>query len=73
MNINLKNYGLNERFEQEAIIYDGLFVARVTEQHRELYKAISKCGEIDASVSGKLAYSADGQTSFPAVGDWVMR
>lgn len=72
MNINLKKYGLNERFEQEATIYDGLFIARITEQHRELYKAISEYGEIDASVSGKLAYNAEGQTAFPAVGDWVM-
>ena len=72
MNINLKNYGLTERFEQESTMYDGLFIARVTEQHRELYKVISKCGEIDASVSGKLAYNADSQTVFPAVGDWVM-
>lgn len=72
MNINLKNYGLNERFEQAATIYDGLFIARVTEQHRELYRVINECGEIDASVSGKLAFNADDQTSFPAVGDWVM-
>lgn len=53
-------------------MYDDLFIARVSEQHRELYKVISQCGQIDASVSGKLAYHADGQTSFPAVGDWVM-
>lgn len=72
MNINLKNYGLDERFEREATLYNGLFIARVTEQHRELYKVMSEYGEIEASVSGKLAYHADGQTSFPAVGDWVM-
>lgn len=72
MNINLKKYGLSERFEQEATMYDGLFIARVSEQHRELYKVISEFGEIDASVSGKLAYNADDPTSFPAVGDWVM-
>lgn len=72
MNINLKNYGLTERFEQESTMYDDLFIARVTEQHRELYKVISECGEIDASVSGKLAYNADSPTAFPAVGDWVM-
>ncbi|QIB70725.1 ribosome small subunit-dependent GTPase A [Aminipila butyrica] len=72
MNINLKNYGLNERFNQEATLYEGLFIARVTEQHRELYKVINEWGEMEASVSGKLAYQADDQTSFPAVGDWVM-
>ena len=72
LNINLKNYGLTERFEQEATLYGHLFIARVTEQHRELYKVITESGELDASVSGKLAYLADAQTSFPAVGDWVM-
>lgn len=72
MNIDLKNYGLNERFEQEATLYNGLFIARVTEQHRDLYKVVSEYGEIDASVSGKFAYHANDQTSFPAVGDWVM-
>jgi ribosome biogenesis GTPase len=72
LNINLKNYGLSERFEQEAGMYAGLFIARVSEQHRELYKVISECGELNASVSGKLAYNAEVQTAFPAVGDWVM-
>ena len=72
MNINLKDYGLSEHFEQEAALYSGLFIARVTGQYRDLYTVICECGEISASVSGKFAYHADGQTSFPAVGDWVM-
>lgn len=72
MKIDLLNYGLNERFEQEAAQYNGLFIARITEQHRELYKVMSECGEIEASVSGRLAYHTDGQIAFPAVGDWVM-
>jgi ribosome biogenesis GTPase len=72
MKINLKNYGLAERFEQESTMYNGLLAARVTEQHRELYKVISQWGEADASVSGKFAYHADCSVDFPAVGDWVM-
>lgn len=72
LNTNLKNYGLSEQFEQEAELYDGLFIARVTEQHRELYKVMSEYGEINARVSGKFAYHVDDQTRFPAVGDWVM-
>ena len=72
MNINLKNYGLDERFEQEATLCNGLFIARVTEQHCELYKVMSEYGEIKTSVSGKFSYHADDQTSFPAVGDLVM-
>ena len=72
MNISLNDYGLTERFRQEATMHEGLFIARVTRQHRELYKVISEHGEIDASVSGRLAYNATNQIDFPAVGDWVM-
>ena len=72
MSISLKDYGCSEHFEQEATLYEGLFIARVTEQHRDLYRVICQSGEISASISGKLAYRADDQTSFPAVGDWVM-
>jgi len=70
--INLKKYGLNERFEQEAMLYEGLFLARVIEQHRDLYKVVSEQGELFASVSGKMLYSVKYSTEFPAVGDWVM-
>lgn len=72
MDIDLKNYGLDERFEQEATMHPGLFIARVTQQHRDLYKVISEKGEMNASVSGKLVFGADDPTVFPAVGDWVM-
>ena len=72
MNIDLKNYGLSERFEQEATLYDGFYLARVTEQHRDMYKVMCKGGEISAGVSGKFTHDANCQTDFPAVGDWVM-
>jgi ribosome biogenesis GTPase len=68
----LNEYGLTERFEQEAILYEGLFLARVSQQHRGLYKVIAEAGELNAVVSGKLVYQADGQLGFPAVGDFVM-
>ncbi|MDR2137743.1 MAG: ribosome small subunit-dependent GTPase A [Synergistaceae bacterium] len=69
---NLRKYGLTEQFEQEASDYEGLFVARVSQQHRELYRVIGERGELNAVVSGKLAYRADGPLAFPAVGDFVM-
>lgn len=70
--VNLKDYGLIPRFEQEATMYEGLYIARVTEQHRELYKVISENGELNAEVSGKFVYNAYDNSDFPAVGDWVM-
>lgn len=72
MDIDLKAYGLNRYFEQEALLHKSLFIARVTEQHRELYKVICARGELTASVSGKLAYEAEQQAGFPVVGDWVV-
>lgn len=72
MTINLKEYGLSERFTQEAAMYDGLFLARVSEQHRDLYRVIGEGGGFEARLAGKLVHQADSQLSFPAVGDWVM-
>jgi ribosome biogenesis GTPase len=69
---NLKKYGLTPRFEQESTLYEGLFLARVTEQHRDLYKVVGENGEMPAAVSGKLAFNAADAADFPAVGDWVM-
>ncbi|MEL7658426.1 MAG: ribosome small subunit-dependent GTPase, partial [Bacillota bacterium] len=52
----LIKYGLSDRFEQEATMYEGLFLARVTEQHRDLYKVVSEKGELQAGVSGNFIY-----------------
>lgn len=69
---NLIKYGLSERFEQEASFYGGMFLARVTEQHRDLYKVAGENGELHAGVSGNFIYRANDNSDFPAVGDWVM-
>ncbi|MPM31485.1 putative ribosome biogenesis GTPase RsgA [bioreactor metagenome] len=69
---NLIKYGFTDRFEQEAALYEGLFPARVTEQHHDIYKIAGENGEMFASVSGKFSYLTTDATDFPAVGDWVM-
>ena len=69
---SLYEWGLSERFEQEAQIYEGLFPARVTEQHHNLYKVACEDGFLQAVVSGKFAHTARAGSDFPAVGDWVM-
>ncbi|MGE5416077.1 MAG: ribosome small subunit-dependent GTPase A [Acidobacteriota bacterium] len=70
--VQLKKLGLKNCFEQEASLYEGLFLARVSEQHRDLYKVIGENGELQATVSGKLAFNTTDNSDFPAVGDWVM-
>jgi ribosome biogenesis GTPase len=69
---NLAQYGLSDRFEEEAARYAGLCLARVIGQHRDLYRLVSEEGELAGAVSGRLHYGADGSDDFPAVGDWVM-
>ncbi|HWQ80578.1 MAG TPA: ribosome small subunit-dependent GTPase A [Anaerovoracaceae bacterium] len=69
---NLIKYGLSDRFAQEATLYEGLYPARVTEQHRDLYKVAGEKGELQAGVSGSFIYRANDNSDFPAVGDWVM-
>jgi ribosome biogenesis GTPase len=56
---NLHNWGLSEHFEQEARLHGGLWPARVTEQHRNLYKIICEHGFMQAAVSGKFMYAAN--------------
>lgn len=68
----LKKYGLNDRFEQEATLHEGLHLARVLEQHRDLYKVICEQGQLYAGISGKLHHKAEDSLSLPGVGDWVM-
>ena len=70
--IDLENYGLTDQFKEEANGYSNLFIARVSEQHRELYKVIGENGELLAEVSGKFAFIANDNVAFPVVGDWVM-
>jgi len=69
---NLQQYGLKERFQQEASKYEGLALARVVEQYRDLYVAATEHGKRTAVVSGKLRHVSIDPLDFPAVGDWVM-
>lgn len=70
-NDNLIRYGLTPEWEREASLYEDLFPARVTEQHRNLYKIACNTGERTATVSGKLSYELNDPVQFPSVGDWV--
>lgn len=71
--INLYDIGLTAFYVQEAKMYgDNLHLARVSVQHKNMYKVISESGEIHAEVSGKLGFSASSNASYPAVGDWVL-
>jgi len=71
--INLYDLGLSERYIQEATMYEeGLYIARVSVQYKDMYKVITEEDEILAEVSGKLNYSSKLAIDYPAVGDWVL-
>ncbi|MHB1314345.1 MAG: ribosome small subunit-dependent GTPase A [Christensenellales bacterium] len=72
MNDTLKPWGLTDQIDREALQYEGLTLGRITNQNRDLYQAVTTDGFCPAKVSGKFLYNADGASSFPAVGDWVM-
>lgn len=71
MNI-LKDYGADEKFLAEAALYPDRHLARITSQHKGLYKAITNRGETLAEISGKFRHGATALSHYPAVGDFVM-
>ncbi|MBB6444122.1 GTPase RsgA [Bacillus benzoevorans] len=70
--INMKNLGLTDPFIQESKQYKDLFIGRVSSQSKNLYKVLTKNGEILAEISGKFHYSVRDTSGFPTVGDFVM-
>lgn len=72
--MDLQALGWNNDFAENFASYKklGYEVARVTSQHKNIYRLIGKQGELVAQVSGKLHYQADQVADFPAVGDWVV-
>ena len=71
--INMAEYGLLSKFEALANEHSPQYrVARILSQEKGLYRLISENGEQLGEVCGKLRYSADSTSDFPAVGDFVL-
>ncbi|WP_432667396.1 ribosome small subunit-dependent GTPase A [Wukongibacter baidiensis] len=72
-NIDLNAWGLSEAISNECEEkYNGQYLGRVIEEHRNLYKIITKNGRIIGKISGRMAYDANDRVDYPAVGDWVV-
>jgi len=73
--INLKELGWNDFFEAG---YSSLksdpdcVAARVSAEHKGIYKVLCEHGELAAEISGRLRFDALGRADFPAVGDFVV-
>ncbi len=73
INLNiLTKYGMDERFLNEVTCFPDLMPARVTAQHKGLYKIVTNVGEFSAEISGKFRHSTQKLIDFPTVGDFVM-
>ncbi len=70
--ISLGDWGLCPRFSQAAAGYPDFTLARVTQQHRQLYTLVHSGGFAEATVSGRFGFEAVHSAAYPAVGDWVM-
>ena len=68
----LTEYGADEGFFAEAALYPDWHLARITAQHKGLYRAITEQGEILAEISGKFRHAASVLSHYPAVGDFTM-
>lgn len=69
--INMKDYGLSDRFISESKLYSST-VGRIISQDKGMYRAVTENGEFKAQISGKLRYNAVNISDYPAVGDFVM-
>lgn len=70
--IDMNQYGLNDRFVSEAAEFNGLHIGRIVLQEKGIYRVVCENGEMIAEISGKLRYEAKSPSDFPGVGDFVM-
>lgn len=72
MNSRLKNLGFSEGIITKGKLYPDLFLGRVVAQYKEIYKVATEKAEVLSEISGKLRYSSDEISDYPAVGDFVI-
>jgi len=70
--IEIKDYGFKQNLLKEKYMLEGLLPARITQVHRELYKAVSQYGEGNARLKGSLLNRTVTAEDYPAVGDYVL-
>ena len=70
----LKELGFDEWFQDKLkdCAESDLDVARVTAVNRDSYLITNGQGEATAELSGRFRFSADSESEFPTVGDWVL-
>ncbi|MFC1994769.1 ribosome small subunit-dependent GTPase A [Chloroflexota bacterium] len=71
---SLKELGWDVFFQEQfqLIKVPGSVPGRVVSESKGSYQVNSQYGEITAKIAGKMRYQAEGQKTYPAVGDWVV-
>lgn len=70
--LNINDYGLSDRYRQEATLYPEYSLARIIAQHRGMYRIASQSGDKIAEISGRLRHEIRELAEYPACGDYVM-
>lgn len=73
MNETLHTFGWDDFFQTQLDCEpaDGLTYARVSAEHKSLYRVLGVSGELEAELSGRFRHAIEGGVDRPAVGDWV--
>ena len=72
--MHLKEIGYNQYIEAQynSINCKEQKLARISAEHKNLYKIITEDGEFLAEIAGKMYHRTNNNSHFPAVGDWVI-
>lgn len=73
MNFDLNELGWNDFFAAQFQPYSAqnYQAGRISAEHKNRFQVYTEAGEIWATISGKLRYTALERSDYPAVGDWV--
>lgn len=71
--MNLTQLGWNTELQQAFDLNNQIewVPARVTLEHKRIYRVLTVQGDLLAEITGKMRHVADGREDYPAVGDWV--
>lgn len=72
--MDLQDLGWNDHFSIlfQPYLENGFQVGRISAEYKNRFQVYTEIGEIWATVSGKMRYTALERSDFPAVGDWVV-
>jgi len=72
-NLDLEAIGWDFFFEDNFAKYkeEGLIPGRISEVQLKNFVLLTKNGEIEGRISGKLRFEANEKNKLPVVGDWV--